>query len=209
VYTFNAQVKSSSFSQQADEVICIVDTSSFMASILLNRDSSRVSEDFNLNVLTSSNLDSLEPFKFTFYAYPDIIGFTPTSGPAQGGMPLTVMATPGSSSRKFPDNIPIKLKLGQYVQPEQCLVVNGCFNITCKTPAQPEDASGVVLSLTYNEGNNYLDLRGQDYSRYQPRPCIPGFTSDSYSKPCLPCPKGTYKPQEGFFSCILCDTLRY
>jgi hypothetical protein len=40
-------------------------------------------------------------------------------------------------------------------------------------------------------------------------PCSAGYTTDDYSKPCLPCPLGTYKPSAGIYTCIPCANNTY
>lgn len=154
-FVFDAEPKQSSFAQEVDEVVCKIDTELLSSNISLTRSNSQFQQRFVLSVRTSTNLDSLDGFRpFIFYRYPVISDFEPKSGPAQGKVQLTIAAS--ERGAPFPRDYPIKLKLGQYIQTAPCTVLSSGYNITCETPAQPEDQSGVDVWLTFNEGSHYM-----------------------------------------------------
>jgi hypothetical protein len=176
----------SSFS--TDQVICNVPTQAITTGPGRYQVSIR-----NPNTLVQS--DPTNAY-FDLYTNPVITTITPNSGPAIGGVQLTLGGTGFNISVT---GYQIRFKLGDTQTSTPCTLISDT-SVTCMTPSHPENPA-LKVYISYNE-NQFASSN----STYQSLACLAGFSAKDFETPCQPCKSGFFKPSIGFFDCIPCGT---
>nr|CAG4719168.1 unnamed protein product [Naegleria fowleri] len=155
-------------------------------------------DSFKIFLQTSTNLKS-EGFPFEFYEHPVIQMISPLEVDAKGENSMIISADPNNAP--FNSEYRIYFKLGDFTSEHDCQF-NSAFEINCTTPAHPDGPASVAISY-----NNYQ--YAYSTNSVNVKACAAGFSAPDYINTCEACPLGTYKPLEGFFSCIQCEIGSY
>jgi hypothetical protein len=163
---------------------------------------------WRLRLRNSKTLQASESTPITFYPNPTINSINPTEGRAFGGTVIEIFGSgftlPGSGLDPK-GGYKMTFKLTDIRSSIDCNIFNDTYS-TCTAPSHPEDSTvGARISLSFNENDFYKWKNGT----YKVHSCGKGLAGKDFEAPCTPCLPGTFKPQPGFFDCILCTANTY
>eukprot|EP01080_Neovahlkampfia_damariscottae_P008579 gene8579-404_t len=139
--------------------------------------------------------DSSNVFKLTVYDDPIPLSLSRSSGLTIGNFSIGITVNEVTDDK-------IYCKFGSLECENPCVTVNSTF-IICHVDAYPTG------TFTFYIGYNKIDWNFNPLLNFTFIPCDAGYTAETYSTNCYPCPQGTYKLTSGLYDCISCPKNQY